>query len=256
MRWGTVTIAYREKNFIVPHLRSLKDAGYEKSIVVVSEKPFFGKAWPEDGTPELADNEGALVINGVFPRDEQMLNLANRFLKDCDYVLFLAPDEFLTKEDHEKLRKFVEENKEYDSFSCTNMSTYFKTPFYRVEPKETQIEGRKYIYRPIIVVKPTTKWIDIRNVVGSVCPLPEEIHMHHFAYMRTDEEVKRKMEVNSNADVVAPDWYTEVWEKWTPETKNFHPEFPEQFESVVYQMPPRDILHHLAVHPCVRGMKE
>lgn len=253
MKWASITIAYNEEDFIGGHTQNMLDCGITNNIVMISDKPFFGKVYPHDRTAEIAKNMGCTVINGEWKMDDPMLNCGMYFLKNYDVVLFTAPDEFVTIEDFKKMDKFIEST--YDkgeAWANRNMNTYFKTYYHRIEPKESA--RLDYCYRPIIAINPKlAKWKDIRACTGRVLEFPEDIILWHFAYYRTDEAVRRKMEINSNADIVEENWYDNVWKKWTPEMRNFHVEFPEQFESVVEDIPPQEILKYLKDHSLYRG---
>ena len=235
MNWATITICYNEEKRIRQALQNRKDGGYETNLVMLSEKPFYGKEYPKDRTEEIAEEMGAEVIKGVWSQDDPMLNVGLNVLKGFDYVLFLAPDEFLTREDHIALRRFVEGQGDYPAFAVSKMNTYFKSSEWRVEPRED--------YKPIIVVDPKkTQFRDIRSVTSNFGYLPADITLYHYSWVRGDEEVRRKLDNFSHAPQITPNWYEEVWEKWTPDTKDFHPMNPPQYHSVVKDPPPEEFL--------------
>jgi len=226
MNWATITIAYNEEKRIKQALQNRIDADYETNLIMLSENPFYGKNYPKDNTENIALKMGAEVIKGTWSQDDPMLNCGLATLRSFDYVLFLAPDEFLTKEDHYKLRDYVERNKETPAFAVETMNTYFKEPKWRIEPRED--------YKPIIVVNPKrTEYRDIRSVTTDFGYLPDDIVLHHYSWVRSDDEVRKKLENFSHAPQMIPNWYEDVWSKWTPETKDFHPMNPPQYHSVV-----------------------
>jgi len=235
MNWATITIAYNEEDKIYQALQNRMDAGYDTNLVMLSDKPFYGKDYPADDTEDIAIDMGADVIKGIWSQDDPMLNCGLATLKSFDWVLFLAPDEFLTIKDHKKLRRFVEQDGNFPAYAIPTMNTYFKEPKWRIEPRED--------YQPIIVINPKeSKFRDIRSVTTDFGWLPEDIILHHYSWVRTDEQVKRKLENFSHAMQVDPNWYDKVWKTWTPETKNFHPMIPSQYRSVVNDPPPEMFL--------------
>jgi len=235
MNWATITIAYNEEKRIGKALQNRIDAGYDTNLVMLSEKPFYGKTYPKDKTEDIALEMGADVIKGTWAQDDPMLNQGLQVLKGFDRVLFLAPDEFLTQKDHRKLRAFVEDNYYSPAFAASTMNTYFKEKQWRIEPREN--------YHPIIVVDPNrTAYTDIRSVVTGYSMLPSNVVLHHYSWVRTDAEVRRKLENFSHAPQITPNWYEDVWLKWTPEWNDFHPMNPHQYHSVVHDPPPEDFL--------------
>jgi hypothetical protein len=52
----------------------------------------------------------------------------------------------------------------------------------------------------------------------------ETLLNHHFAYIRSDDKILRKIGFSSHAkDEIAAKWYEEVWKRWTPEMTNLSP---------------------------------
>jgi len=235
VKWASITIAYNEGTRIRQALQNRLEAGYEENLVMLSEKPFYGNEYPKDKTEEIAKEMGAEVIKGVWPQDDPMLNVGLNVLKGFDYVLFLAPDEFLTKEGHRRLREFVEGDRNYSAYAISKMNTYFKTDQWRIEPREE--------YHPIVVIDPNkAQYRDIRSVTCDYGYLPDDITLYHYSWARTDEEVRRKIENFSHAPQMIPNWYKDHWENWTHESKDFHPTHPPQYHSVVFDPPPEKFL--------------
>lgn len=236
--WATITIAYREKDFIRGALENR--VSYDENVVMVSEKPFFGEAREDDGTVDIAEEMGATVVTGIWTQDDPMVNCGMELLKDYDWVVFLAPDEFLTQEDHQKLKDFVESDGRHKAYAVQTMNTYFKAHNQRVEPREP--------YKPIIVLSGDNRLRDIRSVNTSFGFLPEDITLHHFSYFRTDEKMKEKLECFCHAPQILEGWYERVWMGWNPQMRDFHPTHPQQYKGIVIDEPPREITHHLRHH--------
>lgn len=230
MKLASVTPCYREESFIGACLDGLP--GVDK-FVVISEKPFFGEALPMDKTEEIAIEKGAEVIKGTWPEDSHMRNLVINLCQDYDWILTFDADEHMTAEDFEKFKKFLSET-DKPAVAVTTMNTYFKSFDYRVDPREK--------FNPIIAVKPSTRFTYIRGINSDFSMTPEDIIFHHFSYAKSDEAMYKKVTTFSHAnDFDGIKWYNEVWKKWTPESKNFHPTHPNQYEGVIYDPAPKEI---------------
>jgi len=206
---------------------------------MVSEKPFHGEQKPEDGTIEIAEDMGADVIVGTWDDDMPMINCGLSTLKGYDWILFIAPDEYITKEDFKKIQDAVKTSN--NGYLTTTMNTYFKEYNRRIEPREP--------FRPLIVIRGDAKLSGTRDVNAPYGMLPADVTLHHFSYFRTDEKVKEKMECFCHAPQIIGNWYEDVWLKWTPETRNFHPTHPSQYERTVIDEPPEEIRKYICNHP-------
>ena len=158
MKWAAITIVYNEIDFIKGWVEHKRDLGFKDDdmLVMVSEKPFFGEEAEDDGTVDYLDSEDIPYITGVWKQDDPMLNAGLSILKNYDWVLFLAPDEYLTQSSYIELKDFCSKNNK-TAYAITTMNTYFKTHKHRIEPREK--------YEPIIAINPKLeKYTDLRSV--------------------------------------------------------------------------------------------
>jgi hypothetical protein len=121
----------------------------------------------------------------------------------------------------------------YDSSVC-QMSTFYKTPEYRLEPKEEYYVSLIYKIRPGIqyvfgqpfpvLVDPTR-----RMEAGGSCKIfsRDEIEMQHMSYIRKD--IKRKV-TNSSAKV--------NFEEWIPEFLEYFNNWKEGDDALMPGRPP------------------
>jgi hypothetical protein len=136
----------------------------------------------------------------------------------CDYHMAMDSDEFYTDEQMKYVKKTLEEGG-YDSSAC-QMTTYYKTSEYRLDPKEEYYvslfhkikSGVEYVLgHPFpVLVDPT------RRVRPGNCKVftREEVEMHHMSYIR--EDIRKKLQ-NSSAspnfrDINKLVNYYESWE--------------------------------------------
>lgn len=63
---------------------------------------------------------------------------------------------------------------------------------------------------------------------------PEVGVFHHPAYVGPTERITSKVAHTPHRAQVLSDWLEEVWERWHPGMKNFHPTHPEEFPAAEY----------------------
>lgn len=118
----------------------------------------------------------------------------------CDYHMSMDTDEFYTKEQFEFMKRELVDG-DYDTSAC-QMVTYYKSPKYRLEPKEDYYVSLfckidkdtqyKFGIEFPVLVDPT------RRTDSGKCRIftRDEIEMHHMSYVRKNIETKLK---NSSA---------------------------------------------------------
>lgn len=152
----------------------------------------------------------------------------------CTHHMSMDTDEFYVTEEFINMKKIIEDG-DYDSSAC-QMTTYYKLPIYRIDPKEDYYVSLIYKIRnnvnynlghPFpVLVDPT------RRMDAGKCKIftREEIEMHHMSYVRNNISSKVN---NSSAKV------------------NFHtsiPSFIEKFNNwkegekgIMLGLPPREV---------------
>lgn len=119
---------------------------------------------------------------------------------NCTHHMAMDSDEFYTDEQFKYMKIVVEEG-EYDSSAC-QMTTYYKEPIYRLDPKEEYYVSLIYKIKnnsdyvmgtPFPVLVDPTRRMDSGN-----CKVftRDEIEMHHMSYVRKD--LRKKLQ-NSSA---------------------------------------------------------
>ncbi len=75
----------------------------------------------------------------------------------------------------------------------------------------------------------------VANVLSGRRIVPPEVGVfHHPAYVATTERIARKLAHSAHRDRVMQRWIEEVWSKWTPSSRNFHPTEPGVFPRAEY----------------------
>jgi hypothetical protein len=119
------------------------------------------------------------------------------------------------------------ENTQAMAIKAPKMKVFWKTPDYMIFPHDNG-EG------PIIAVRPSVRFEYARRTNANDF-LYSESAMHHFSYVRSDEEMLKKISTFSHAEEFnTMEWYNNVWLKWTPEMRNIHPTVPYLFPEAKY----------------------
>lgn len=223
MKIGVLTIAYNEERFIKRCVRQFKGVA-DRHLVLISAIPWHGEALPLDQTETLAVDAGAEVVVGEWENEASQRNLGVQLLSDCDWILVVDADEYYEKDALAGLLTFLETAPE-DAYGIGKLYTYWKTPEYRIDPPESG--------GLIVAIRPWVEFTDKRCIDAPWAFLPDSIVMHHHSYVRTDEEMKKKITTFEHQHEIMPSWYENVWLGWIPEMENIHPVNPESFKRAV-----------------------
>jgi glycosyltransferase involved in cell wall biosynthesis len=228
MRVGLVTIVYREGRLISPFLNHIPE-WVDETLVLASEKPWFGKELPDDGTIIKARKNGATVIEHPWKTEEDQRNAGQEYFTGFDWVIILDPDEFLDDNNWENLKALIDSNPQNDAFVVDHQRVYWKDGWHATPDRD---------YQQLILVRPGVRFVDKRVVGSSYAIAP--VVINHFSWAKTDDEVWNKISHYAHAnDFNTEHWYETVWKLWKPGDIDVHPTSPEtlhEFERAV--LPP------------------
>lgn len=224
MKIGILTLAYNEERFAKDCIRQFKGFLIDKHLFLISDTPWHGEKLQADKTADIAEKFGAEVIVGDWQSETEQRNFGLDQLKDCDWVLIVDADEHYEPKAVARLISFLEKAA-LPAYGIGRLLTYWKDKKHIVDPEETG--------GLIVAVRPSVRFIDKRCIDSEWDFLPEDIVMHHYSYVRTDEEMKKKISSFEHAEEIVPNWYEDVWLKWTPEMKNVHPVNPGSFKKII-----------------------
>ena len=231
MRVGLVSNAYNEARFLdkfLPHIPSW----VEEKLVLATNPPWYGDALPEDGTEAIAKKHGATYFEFPWQTEHEQRNFGQSYFAEFDWVLTIEPDEFLSDEGWEDLHTFLEGNPEAPSYAV-KQRVFFGSG-YESDPSEDFV--------PIIVTRPTVRFVDKRNVDGRWAVLGDDIELLHWAWGRTSSEIWKKISHYSHRhDFDIRSWFTEVWLKANENSTNLHPTTPESIPRLKKAVLPPEI---------------
>jgi hypothetical protein len=183
---------------LVPLLNSLKSNGLVDELFEYKPKVGKGGHFNEINKRNL----GLFLSEGV----------------KCTHHMAMDSDEFYTDEQFKHLKDKITDG-DYDS-SCCQMTTYYKEPQYRLDPKEDYYVSLIFkIKRGVLYVMghPFPVLVDpTRRMDAGKCKIftRDEIEMHHMSYVRKD--IRKKLQNSSaspnfrNIDKIVD--YFEKWE--------------------------------------------
>lgn len=222
MKLAACTIAYNEERFIERCVRQFEGV-VDTHLVMLSQKPWHGETQEPDKSEEIARQAGAMVVKGVWDSESSQRNAGQALLYSYDWILIADADEFYTREDLNILCDVIE-SLEIDAYASGRLITYWKDESTRIEPIERG---------GIVLVKPTVRFSHARGVTCAWDYLPDYITMHHYSYVRTNEEMKKKLSSFEHQHEIVPGWFENVWQAWTPEMTNLHPVHPKNWHKAV-----------------------
>lgn len=225
-----LTNAFREEALIEHCIKQFKP--YKLFHLVLSPNTSWNAGLQQDDTPDLADKHGAsLVIRGDWKTEAQQFNYGLNQLRDYKYVWIVDADERYHPDQIPEIIGQLE-NCEAEAVKCF-MDVYWKTREYKITPMQTDY--------PLIAVKPTVNFAFARSSSAQdIKFLPQT--MHHLSYVRSDENMMKKIKTFSHHDEFNLDaWYNDKWLKWNPHSLDLHPVNPPQFKSAIYNPLPKEI---------------
>jgi hypothetical protein len=227
-------IAYNEEEYIGACIKQWKGL-VDKTVVLLSVKPWYGSQSEADKTLFIARDLGAEVIARYWETEAEQRSWGLARLYDYDYVIINDPDEFYTEDDRKNIIKVLQEGSE-KCYRVNNVITYWKTPEYIFDPPDR--------HKPIIAVSP--KEISFyehrqpmpkdRKVLENCQPVMP-VSIHHFSWVKPDKKIKAKIENFSHFDQIKPNWFDNIWLKWKPTMKNIRPYGVEESRAIKSQAP-------------------
>jgi len=171
------------------------------------------------------------IIEGDWESEGEVRNFALKVAssRGIPYVAFVDTDEIYDPEQFSNLQKIVASNPLIGCFEV-EMNTYWKTPQYIIDPPEV-FAPPVFVRTQMALCKERRHFIAPRRIR---IPRTHGV-MHHFSYVRSDEEVKRKIETFSHRDEVVPGWYENIWLNWNESMENIHPCWPEAYKKAIFQ---------------------
>ncbi len=198
MKVGVLITAFNEPNIVnlIKHYKPYVD----DIVVTVSKKPWKGDMKADD-TYDRARSVTTNVINKHWPFEHQQRNEGMYQLRKMDYVIVSHCDTWFTAEDLKKLKEMELSDRHY---TC-KVLTYWKDLDTVIDPD---------ISLPTIVIRADQNFenlINIYNMLAAPQELP--ITCYHLSWVKSDDELLKKISTYSHADEISREWFDNVWKK-------------------------------------------
>lgn len=230
MKLGVLITAFNEKH-IIPMIEQYQGIA-DRIVVTVSRDPWCGEHTHDD-TAERALTTGEIVIHKSWGSERDQRNDAMDIMRDMDYVIASHCDTWFTRND---LLKLKNKNLEKLHYNC-NVYTYWKDYDTVIYP---------HLSLPTILVRSDAQFIHSLNIENEqVDPPILDITCHHVSWVKSDEEVLKKIQSYTHAGEIQPTWYTDVWKGWRPDMKDFGPTTPHDFHTTQKHALPDEIRNRL-----------
>jgi glycosyltransferase involved in cell wall biosynthesis len=214
------TVAYNEAEWIETCVLQFQPF-IDRHLVLVSSKPWFGSAGPDDGTADIARDAGAEVHVQHWNTESEQRNWGLARLFDDNYVLIVDADELYARSGISHMLNWLERARE-PAFRAAEMLTYWKTIDYVCDPSQGWDA-------PVIAVDPKRAKFRMQRQLQPLTekrPLPPAVlpvTLHHMSWVKSDAKVREKIQSFSHAEHIRDGWYENVWLKWTPEMEDIAP---------------------------------
>ena len=228
MSIGALYCVYENSGYLQESIRRVYDQ-MDKIIVLLNYKPWNGMG------NDLIVEDTYKQVKGIFDPDSKIVLVSQYWESEAEQRNFgkvmlhesgikwcftIDDDELYNYDQVEKTKKFLETTDKF--VILIPQRVYWKTP-------EFCIENSVIAFPALCLADPNKTTFSVaRNTVvngGNWETLPPEtITCHHYSYVRTDAQLKRKIETFSHAtDYSFKEWYEEVWKKWHLGMENLHP---------------------------------
>lgn len=195
MKFAACSLVYNEEQLVRGCIESLRPF-VDQHVMVVGEKPFFGKAQEPDRSAEIAEELGADVIKGTWELDHHQRNAGLSILQDYDWIITTDVDMWMTHDSVERIIDRLE--KETNDAAIISQYSYWRDIDHILEDDD---------FKPVIAVRPNTFFTYIGNV-GCPVGVIDDIKIHHLAWC-APKDIYKKVTTYPHA----PEFDGEKWYK-------------------------------------------
>jgi len=181
----------------------------DKIVILYTDRPSQGHN-TDLKCPETREELQAITnqyncdwIEVNAPTEGVHTNEIYKYSEGYDLILRFDADEVYDTEELKEALKVIEASPA-KRFGVNGFRHYWKTKDYYLE------DG----FQPVRFVKTNVSEETVETV---------NLRIHHYGYCINDELMKYKLEISGHHDEFRPNWYEDVWLKWTPEMKWLHP---------------------------------
>ena len=234
---GAVYCVYDASTFLYESVHRIYPL-MDKIVFILNTKPWYGDPVQDEPfntykkilSMKDPDNKFEL-LTGTWEDETSQRNAGLDLLRGfrIDWCLIIDDDELFNRSELNGTIKMLDTAQHaayliYHQIYWKNRNTIIEGKFGSF-PTFTRTDGHVYFNqdRMIIVDKPLT-WFTISA---------DNIMCYHMSYIRSDQEMLRKVNNFSHAKDIIPDWYEEKWLKWDEDMIDLHPSYANGFKKTI-----------------------
>lgn len=234
---GAVYCVYDASTFLFESVRRVYPL-VDKILFLINFKPWYGEPFPDASSNtyrmilSMPDPDNKFRILSRFWKDEaEQRNTGLKVLKNeaIDWCLIIDDDEFFNRSELSMVINML--NDAVHAAYLIFHQIYWKNQNMIIEglfgslPVLARTDGIvTFNKNRMIIVNSNHTWFTISA---------QQIVCHHMSYVRSDNEMLRKIRSFSHAEEVISDWYEKIWLKWGEEMMDLHPVNPLEFKKAI-----------------------
>lgn len=241
MRLSAVLLVFKEQDFIQATIKAIYPVVDTICCVTQRDRNFSGGPITPDQTIEriLAlpdpDNKIRIVVRRQLDdvpglnSEARLRNAAIQLDPEADYRLIIDSDEIWETETLRAVWNYIQE-KQDSAFRISSRCYFSKWNYRVVEPGEG--------YRPLVFLRKGFLFKQDRQIEWhgrarwgeyfrtgrkpKTSYLPKQWYLHHGSGVGNDSRILTKIQNYGHKDLVAQDWFEQVWKNFDANSKNFH----------------------------------
>ncbi len=210
----------------------------DKVVFLINFKPWCGNNVA--GAPEktfqsimsFPDPEGKFeIVSQSWDDEKDQRNAGLLVLRShgIDWCLIIDDDEFYN---HDQLKSV------FDTLDTAVHAAYLFYHQIYWKSQNTVIEGLFGAFPSLIRTSGIVNFNENRMILVNSGNTwfniaAEDILCHHLSYVRSDDDMQRKVEIFSHGDDLTDNWFNRVWMHWHEEMTDLHPTTPTAFRRAV-----------------------
>lgn len=225
---GAAYCVYENSGFLQESIRRIYPL-MKKILILLNFRPWNGEGDPARLHETLDDirnfydpDRKIMVVSSYWKSEGEQRNYGKELLAQLGigWCLVIDDDEFYNYDQMKMVVDGLAENPNY--VLLTPQRVYWKNADFCIANMPAAA--------PFICRTPSSETIfdSNRNLTVYYGPWAtfkaDEIIMHHYSYVRTDEQLQRKLRTFSHAhEYPLQEWYQKVWLDWSPDMEDLHP---------------------------------
>lgn len=197
---AVLTNAFQEETLIKNCVKQFKP--FDLFHLVLCPNTSWNGGLKNDRTAIMASTYGAnLVVEGDWKTEAQQFNYGLNLLRDYEWIIICDADERYLPRDLGHIIEMLDVC--VGDVLKSNMKVYWKTKDYEITPEQTDF--------PTIAVRNNINFLQARATNGLNTSWTM-YHMYHLSYVRSDEEMLKKITTFTHADEFDfLSWYNNIW---------------------------------------------